>query len=88
MIWAAILENQPYVEGQPFRVSRKRGDYGFLQLPSPGDHIQIINEQKKIDLLQVLYVQHDPVPHPDNPHNVGYPKEPFARIIAGQAWRI
>jgi hypothetical protein len=54
MIWAIILQNRP---GQ---VSLERGNFGFKQLPSQRDHIQIINGRGLIDLLRVEYVQHTP----------------------------
>lgn len=59
MIWATILQKSGE---QP---SLERGNYGFPQLPGLGDHIQIVNERGRIDLMQVLYVQHTPTHQPD-----------------------
>jgi hypothetical protein len=54
MIWATILQKR---KGNP---TIERGDFGFQQIPSPGDHFQIINDRGLVDLLQVEYIQHTP----------------------------
>lgn len=54
VIWAMVLERRP------MKPAILRGTFGFQQIPSPSDHIQILNERELIDLMQVLYVQHTP----------------------------
>jgi len=59
MIWAVVMQEREY-KGGPLKPCLERGVYGFAQLPSPGDHVQILKECGRIDLLQVLRVQHTP----------------------------
>jgi hypothetical protein len=55
----------------------ERGRFGFQQIPSPGDHIEILNERGLMDLLKVAYVQHTPA------HSLGGLKieQPITHII-------
>jgi hypothetical protein len=76
MIWATVL-----IKKKGLLKTEGRGRFGFLQLPAAGDYIQILNEKREIDFLRVLYVQHDPVSHPNNSQNHEL-EEPLARIIA------
>jgi hypothetical protein len=70
MIWAAILEN-----------GKRKGKYAFVQLPNPGDQIQILNERQRIDLMRVLYVQHTPIPS-DNPNDLSEWEWPHSVKVA------
>jgi hypothetical protein len=72
MIWAVILQRRSPGD---FGASIERGAFGFLQLPTANDQIQILNERGRCDLLQVKYVQHTPA------SNAGDPKQPVAHII-------
>ena len=57
--------------------SLDRGEFDFLQLPNKGDHIQILNSSRKIDLLCVDYVQYTPCPAQASE----WPTSSFAHII-------
>jgi len=80
MIWATVLQKQTG------KASRRRGKHGFVQLPNLGDHIQILNESLRLDLMRVLYVQHTPLPS-DNPNDLGEWDWPFSAKIAEGALR-
>jgi hypothetical protein len=56
MIRATMLVKDP----GPLPASRHAGESDFMQLPSPGDHIQIRNKRGKTSLLEVICVQHTP----------------------------
>jgi hypothetical protein len=58
MVWASILEAPR--PGADRVVCAERGDYCFLRLPSSGDHVQILNDNNLISLMEVVYVQHTP----------------------------
>lgn len=60
MIWATVLERPP-----DQLASQERGDYAFLQIPNVGDHVQLWNPSRQhFDLMQVLRIEHIPMPDP------------------------
>lgn len=74
MIWASLLVKPEGV----LEASRDIGDYGFPQLPAAGDHIQVKNGRQKLELLQVLYIQHSPLP---GPGVADWPDKPIIHVI-------
>jgi hypothetical protein len=55
MILARVLQNQTN------KPSRDRGDYVFLQVPGPGDHIQVLNERHLVDNWRPTHVKAEKV---------------------------
>jgi hypothetical protein len=39
-----------------------RGDFDFLQLPAPGDRMTLGNNRGSNDIMEVIYVEHRPLP--------------------------
>jgi hypothetical protein len=56
-VWADIQEQQ-----SPGSFDNK-GRYCFLQLPYPGDTINIYNRDEELEQLQVLTIEHTPAPY-------------------------
>jgi hypothetical protein len=78
MMWATVLVLSD-------DKNQKRGKFSFVQLPSPGDQIQIMSERQHIDLLLVKYVQHTPAPSVD----LGDLQEldrPYSHLTDGTVW--
>ena len=44
--------------------NRGRGDFEFVQLPSPGDRVVLGNERGDLDMVRVLRIKHLPVSVP------------------------
>jgi hypothetical protein len=71
MIWALVLQRRARDDFGP----TIRGTFGFLQLPNPKDHIELLNERGRCDILQVEYIRHTPMNNAD-----GQP-EPAVQIV-------
>jgi len=65
MIWATVLEQRAAQ-----LASQERGDYAFLQIPSIADRIQLWNPHRQhFDLMEVLSIEHIPMPDPEKSKN-------------------
>ena len=76
MIWATVLERRA-----DKTASQKRGDYGFLQIPSVGDLVQLWNlDRDQFDLMEVLFIEHVPAPDPGTSNYSG-PQDATVLIV-------